>query len=80
MTSWKLMLQFYKETLSDIFLIVFVGWTLLEFILMWLSSDNTVYIGETNLVILSIETGFCVFAVIWAIKRIRRYIRTLKKD
>lgn len=65
--------------LSDILLIAFAGWTFFEFVLMELSPDKTIWVGEDNIIILRLEIAACVFAVVWALQRIKGGIQNMRK-
>jgi len=56
--------------LSDTLLTAFAVFMLILFVLMLLSPNRTLWLGESNLVILASEICVCVFTVTWAIRRI----------
>ena len=80
MNEWKLTFKILKQILSDAFLFVLASWWLFVFILIWLSPDNTIWAGEPNIYIRSIETVVLAFIVIWSIHKIRRHLWTSKKN
>ena len=80
MNEWKLTFKIFKQILSDAFLFILASWLLFEFILIWLSPDNTIWTGEPNIYIRSIETAVLVFMVVWSIRKIRRHLWISKSD
>ena len=66
-----------KQNLTEVILFAFAVYLLFGFVLIWLSPDNTIWIGETNIYIRSIETVFLCFIVVWSLVKI---IRKLRKE
>jgi len=65
----------YKRFLSDALLLGFAIFMLSLFILMGLSPNRCLFIGEPNLIIWIIEIVFIVSCISWSIYRIAKRIR-----
>ena len=61
-----------RKFLSDALLLGYSVFVLFLFVLMWLSFDGCIFIGEPNVVIRTIETIFCIACVAYAIYRIHQ--------
>ena len=75
----KLWLRAMKTVLSETLLICFAGWMLFVLALVFISPDNTIWMGlhgRVDQVLVYAEMGFCIFVVWWAIKEIRCKLHT----
>ena len=67
---WKYIFRLLGRVLIELLLFALAGWYLFMFILIWLSSDNTIWIGEPNVYIRAVETALLCFIIVWAARKI----------
>ena len=70
---------YFKNFLTEVLLMGFGVFMLLIFVLMILSADNTLFIGEPCNPILYGETCYCAFVIYWASRGIARKIKKRRK-
>lgn len=80
MNEWKQTFKILKQILSDALLFALASCLLFEFILIWLSADNTIWIGEPNVYIRTIETALLCFIIVWMVQRITTKLRQVRRQ
>ena len=67
---WKYTFRLLGRILHDTIFLGLAVFALFLFVMMWLSPDGTIWLGEPNIIIRVIETVFCIGLVVWAARRI----------
>jgi hypothetical protein len=73
--------QYMRVWLTEALLIWFaIAWLGLVFVPMLILPSHDVNLMESNLAMLSVEIGICIFAIVWGIKQFLKRTKQIKHE